>query len=164
MACALGLPELASHNPFVKDLEELGYELGFVGGYLVIYGLPYLDGQGALQHGGAAVAKLCWTAGLAAYRLGQFERAARHFEALTQAGQSAARTFSAASFWAARSWMRAGSPERVMTLYQRAAAEPQTFYGLLAVRLLGREVAPSSKPTHLFRDATPRAGHRGSLR
>ena len=24
MACALGLPELANHNPFVKDLEELG--------------------------------------------------------------------------------------------------------------------------------------------
>ena len=51
MACALGLPELVSHNPFVKDLEELGYELGFVGGYFVIYGLPYLDDQGALQHG-----------------------------------------------------------------------------------------------------------------
>ncbi len=96
--------------------------------------------EGALQHGGAAVAQLCWTAGLAAYRLGQFERAAHHFEALTQAGQSAARTFSAASFWAARSWMRAGAPERVVTLYQHAAAEPQTFYGLLAARLLGRDI------------------------
>jgi hypothetical protein len=51
MACALGLPELASHNPFIRDLEELGYQLDFVGGYLVIYGLPYLDGQGGLKHG-----------------------------------------------------------------------------------------------------------------
>lgn len=51
MACGLGLPELASHNPFIRDLDELGYELGFVGGYFVIYGLPYLDGQGGLQHG-----------------------------------------------------------------------------------------------------------------
>jgi molybdopterin/thiamine biosynthesis adenylyltransferase len=51
MACALGLPELASHNPFIRDLEELGYQIDFVGGYLVIYGLPYLDGQGELKHG-----------------------------------------------------------------------------------------------------------------
>ncbi len=51
MAWALGLPELASHNLFIKDLEELGYHVGFVGGYLVIYGLPYLDQDGALQHG-----------------------------------------------------------------------------------------------------------------
>ena len=51
MACALGLPELASHNPFIKDLDELGYQVDFVGGYLVIYGLPYLDQEGGLKHG-----------------------------------------------------------------------------------------------------------------
>ena len=31
MACALGLPELANHNPFIRDLEELGYQIDFVG-------------------------------------------------------------------------------------------------------------------------------------
>ena len=51
MACALGLPELASHNPFIKDLDELGYHVDFVGGYFVIYGLPYLDKDGVLKHG-----------------------------------------------------------------------------------------------------------------
>src|SRR5690349_5990174 len=51
MACALGLPELASHNPFIKDLEELGYQIEFVGGYFVICGLPYLDQEGGLKHG-----------------------------------------------------------------------------------------------------------------
>jgi hypothetical protein len=51
MACALGLPELASHNPFIRDLDELGYQVGFVGGYLIIYGLPYIDCQGGLKHG-----------------------------------------------------------------------------------------------------------------
>jgi molybdopterin/thiamine biosynthesis adenylyltransferase len=45
------LPELASRNPFIRDLEELGYQLDFVGGYLVIYGLPCLDHQGGLKHG-----------------------------------------------------------------------------------------------------------------
>lgn len=51
MACAFGLPELVSHNPVLRDLDETGYLLDFVGGYLVIRCLPYLDGQGGLQHG-----------------------------------------------------------------------------------------------------------------
>ncbi len=51
MACAFGLPELASHNVFIKDYEETGYLIDFVGGYLVFYGLPYLDKDGQLQHG-----------------------------------------------------------------------------------------------------------------
>jgi hypothetical protein len=50
MVCALGFPELVSHNTFIKDLDELGYQVDFVGGYLVIYGLPYLDNEGELKH------------------------------------------------------------------------------------------------------------------
>lgn len=51
MACAFGLLELASHNAFIKDLEETGYQIDFVGAYLVLYGLPYLDKEGRLQYG-----------------------------------------------------------------------------------------------------------------
>ncbi len=54
MACALGLPELASRNPFVRGLEELGYHLDFVGGYFVIRRLPYLDEEGKLKYGDLA--------------------------------------------------------------------------------------------------------------
>jgi len=45
------LPELVNHNAFLKDLEETGYLIDFIGGYLVFYGLPYLDKDGQLQHG-----------------------------------------------------------------------------------------------------------------
>lgn len=51
MACGLGFRELANRNPFIADLEEQGYLLDLVNGYLVIYGIPYLNGEGALQHG-----------------------------------------------------------------------------------------------------------------
>lgn len=51
MACALGLPELANHNSFIRDLDEMGYQVDFFGGHLVIYGLPYLDGEGSLKLG-----------------------------------------------------------------------------------------------------------------
>lgn len=51
MICAFEFPELANHNAVLKDLEETGYLVDFVGGYLVIFGLPYLDTNGQLQHG-----------------------------------------------------------------------------------------------------------------
>lgn len=51
MACASEFLELASRNPFVKDLHDQGYDTGFVAGYFVLYGLPYLDEAGSLQHG-----------------------------------------------------------------------------------------------------------------
>lgn len=51
MACAFALPELASHNAFIRDYVETGYLIDFVGDYLVFYGLPYLDKDGKLQHG-----------------------------------------------------------------------------------------------------------------
>lgn len=51
MACDSVFLELVSRNPFVQDLHELGYDADFVGGHFVLYGLPYLDQAGALQHG-----------------------------------------------------------------------------------------------------------------
>lgn len=51
MECGSEFRELANHNPFVADLESQGYHVDFVGGYFVIYGLPYLDGSGVVQHG-----------------------------------------------------------------------------------------------------------------
>lgn len=51
MACDSGFRELASRNPFVADLEEQGYLLDLVNGYFVIYGLPYLNAKGSLEHG-----------------------------------------------------------------------------------------------------------------
>lgn len=51
MECGLEFQELASHNPFVRELEGQGYLIDFLNGYFVIYGLPYLDKDGALEHG-----------------------------------------------------------------------------------------------------------------
>lgn len=45
---------LANRNKFIEDLERQGYEVDFVGNYLVIYGLPYLDHKGNLRYGDVA--------------------------------------------------------------------------------------------------------------
>jgi soluble lytic murein transglycosylase-like protein len=95
--------------------------------------------QDVIARGGVAATQGHWIAGLAAYRLGRFENAAEHFEAVLPSA-NAQRTYSAAAFWAARSWTRTAHPERVLTLYERAASAPDTFYGLLATRVLGRDM------------------------
>ena len=51
MTCDLGFLELASLNPFIQDLDEQGYHLDFIHGYIVIYGVPYLDKAGCLRYG-----------------------------------------------------------------------------------------------------------------
>jgi soluble lytic murein transglycosylase len=85
--------------------------------------------------------RLHWVAGLAAYRLGDFAVAANHFEAMSAdaMGHEDARNCATGAFWAARAYMRMGDPSKVVTLYERAASKPFTFYGMLASRVLGRE-------------------------
>lgn len=51
MECDSAFRELASRNPFIQELDDEGYDLDFVNGYFLIYGLPYLDEAGGLAHG-----------------------------------------------------------------------------------------------------------------
>ena len=54
MECASEFQELANHNSFVQELVDDCYDVDFIGGYFVIYGVPYLDKDGKLQHGDLA--------------------------------------------------------------------------------------------------------------
>ena len=85
-----------------------------------------------------------WTAGLAAYRLGKYVEAAEYFEALYGTPRQGEWTAAAAAFWAARSNLVGQRPERVHHFLEEATRFPNTFYGLLAHRLLG------TKPDYRF--------------
>lgn len=78
-----------------------------------------------------------WIAGLAAWKLGKLDRAARHFQAVAQSTKSSDWMVSAGAFWAARSLLVNREPADVNRLLGKAAAYPRTFYGLLARRILG---------------------------
>jgi hypothetical protein len=54
MECASEFQELANHNPFIQALADDCYDVDFIGGYFVIYGVPYLGQGGKLQHGDLA--------------------------------------------------------------------------------------------------------------
>lgn len=78
-----------------------------------------------------------WVAGLAAFRLGDYADALGRFEIVARDYNESAWMRSAGAYWAARSTIAAGSPERAPAYLQIAATTPYTFYGLLAERQLG---------------------------
>ena len=77
------------------------------------------------------------SAGLAAWRMGRPEQAAQMFEAGWRAALSTSSLRAATAFWAARAHLRQRDPEGALPWMRRAAGEPQTFYGMLARRVLG---------------------------
>lgn len=80
-----------------------------------------------------------WMAGLAAFRLEQYDVAAQHFSAMATNEATTSWLKSGAGVWAARSLIIARKPQDVSRMLEIAAAKPRTFYGLIALKLLGRE-------------------------
>ncbi|WP_236783674.1 lytic transglycosylase domain-containing protein [Azospirillum humicireducens] len=79
-----------------------------------------------------------WIAGLSAWRLKQFDRAARHFQGMAAAGPRSPWKAAAADYWAARALARKPGREKAAAEHLTAAARyPHTFYGLIALRTLG---------------------------
>lgn len=82
-----------------------------------------------------------WFAGLAAWRGGDCKRAAGHFEkAAEAAGDANPWDMAGAAFWAARARLACREPEKVNALLDAAARHNRTFYGLVAMRQLGRDI------------------------
>ena len=78
-----------------------------------------------------------FSAGLAAWRLGLYQRAADHFEATATSLAVSAQTRAAGAYWAARAHRAGERPEKMASWQRVAARYPYTFYGLLAQRALG---------------------------
>jgi soluble lytic murein transglycosylase-like protein len=93
--------------------------------------------QSAGVGGGAWVAESDWTAGLAAWRMGDCATAGESFER-SAAGARNAELRSAAYYWAARAAVRCRHPERSAELLRGAASTDETLYGMLAAQQLGR--------------------------
>lgn len=84
-----------------------------------------------------------WVSGLASWRMNDCNTAARSFREVGD--RSREPSLAAAGFyWAARAEMACRRPVAVQGLLRAAARNPETFYGLLALRTLGQQtrVAP----------------------
>jgi soluble lytic murein transglycosylase-like protein len=105
-----------------------------------------------------------WVEGLNAWRQGDYQSAFNHFSTVAKSRVSEAER-AAGAFWAARSLTRLGQPREVTKWLARAAANPRTFYGLLANRQLGLPQnlnwqLPAFTPAHVAALAQNPAGAR----
>ena len=80
-----------------------------------------------------------WIAGLAAFRLGNYDAAVENFRAVALDAASNDWLRSGAAYWAARATIAAGQPEMAPDFLVIATRTPWTFYGILAERQLGLE-------------------------
>jgi soluble lytic murein transglycosylase len=90
---------------------------------------------------GEFAAQADWVAGLAAWRLKDFEGASASFASAARR-LTDAEMISAAHFWGARADMAAGHPERVDAKMKSASRQAETFYGLLALDRMGIKAKP----------------------
>jgi len=94
-----------------------------------------------------------YVGGLAAWRLGRMERARTLFQAAARAELATPVQRSRAAFWAARASLRLGERGSYALWMQRAAEQPQSFYGQLARRLLGEPREPVSPARDVLGEA-----------
>jgi len=98
-------------------------------------------GQAGSRFEAGDAAQAAWVAGLAAYRLDDCDAAARAFDAMAGKADVDNALRAAGLFWAARSHVLCGRPANASPRLREAARLSETFYGLLANRMLGIEPA-----------------------
>ncbi|MDY0028935.1 MAG: lytic transglycosylase domain-containing protein [Pseudobdellovibrionaceae bacterium] len=92
-----------------------------------------------VQRSGKLVPLSGWVAGQAAWRQGDFGRAADMFALTARSKVASPWLSSGGAFWAARSSFRAGRFSDVKQWHEKAAEHPRTFYGMVALKSLGRD-------------------------
>lgn len=130
------------------------------------------DNKGALTDALHAISALGvrastshWIAGLAAWRLGQLEEAGSHFALLARSKTASGWMIAAGAYWAGRVEERHGMATGAAKWFSTASHYPTTFYGMLALRKLGVNIAQkisaqSLTAEHLDRVARTPQGYR----
>ncbi len=108
----------------------------------------------ALQIAGDVVPEAAWTAGLAAWKTGDYQQAGEYFAIAPHSPYADKNLRSASAYWAARAKMRTGEYKEVSTWLREAARSPRSFYGLIATRALGAKFefnwsVPPLSATHM---------------
>ncbi len=117
------------------------------------------------ERSGGRAPEAYWVAGLASWRMQDYESAAGHFENFANAECGSSWGRSAGAFWAARAHLRNRNPAAVSEWLGHAAEHTRTFYGQLALRSLGVDnslnfAAPPLTEAHFEAVASVPAAHR----
>ena len=94
----------------------------------------------AIRTSGSKIPLAYWTAGLTAWRMGDYMTAADYFEQTAGLEKTYPLLRASSAFWAARANLRVGNYEKVGDYLELASEYPRTFYGFMAMRLLGQDL------------------------
>ena len=93
----------------------------------------------ALVNSSMQVPYAAWTAGLASWRLEEYQKSADFFSLFSISLKDYDWHQTSGSFWAARSYAKLGQFNKINFWLQRASQNPNSFYGMLALEILGIE-------------------------
>ena len=119
--------------------------------------------QSVAAGSGAWVAEGEWTAGLAAWRLGDCAQADDAFERAAY-GATNPELRAAAYYWASRAALRCRLPERSALLLRNAATADETLYGMLAAEQLGVTLPERTAGSEFGAEDWQRLGAIGNVR
>ncbi len=91
----------------------------------------------ALVNSAQYVPYAAWTAGLSSWRLEKYEEAAEFFSLFSISLKDDAWHQTSGSFWTARSYSKLGKYDDINFWLKRASNNPNSFYGMLALEILG---------------------------
>ena len=114
-----------------KELIAKGYFLANKNELAIQYSLE------SLKNSSAFVPYSGWTAGLAAWRLQNYDLAADLFSNFSIALKDDVWHQASGAFWAARAYSKLNKYDNINFWLNRAAKNPNSFYGLLASNILG---------------------------
>ncbi len=95
-------------------------------------------GEDAAERDEGDIAEGAWVAGLSAWRMQKYGKAAKLFEKTFRAKDSGASLGSAGAYWAARAHLKDREPEKAFAMLNAAVQNRRSFYGILAARQLGQ--------------------------
>jgi len=101
------------------------------------YAKAYALAAAAARRSGDLVPVTHWLAGLAAWRVRDWNMAAHHFGQAASSQQSSAWLAAGSAYWASRAHLRRRDPGSMSRWLATAARYPRTFYGLIAREALG---------------------------
>ena len=136
-----------------KELIAKGYFLADKNKLSIQYSLE------ALEKSTEYVPYARWTAGLAAWRLSDYELAAKFFSNFSISLKDDVWHQASGAFWAARAYSKLNKYEDINFWLNRASKNPNSFYGLLASNILGindainwqSEIKSPNKKINLFK-------------
>ena len=104
------------------------------------YDMAIKQAKNAIKNAQKPIPLAYWTAGLTQWQREEYASAEKYFSQITIMENANSLLRASAGFWTARANLKIGKYNKIGDYLEIASQEPQTFYGMLAVRMMGLDL------------------------